>query len=125
MPSIPQPDSTIKLPTNGNVYMNGDVASKAKSNVRGYQESDNFQHLPRPQQDVLLLHGPRQKYSLQTTGQIPALRSDREILVQVGSYFRNSNDSLRTTGGSDWFEPRRLERAVSKAMETDRFFRSW
>ena len=44
---------------------------------------DAFQHLSKPQQKILLLHGPQQKYSLETKGQIPDLRSDREILIQV------------------------------------------
>ena len=57
--------------------------SRANGDAETYQDHDAFQHLPRPQQDVLLLHGPRQKYSLQTTGQIPELRAEREILVQV------------------------------------------
>ena len=48
-----------------------------------YQDEDVFQHLPKPQQDVLLLHGPRQKYALEKNGHIPELRSEREILVQV------------------------------------------
>ena len=48
-----------------------------------YRDEDVFQHLPKLQQDVLLLHGPRQKYALQKNGQIPELRSEREILVQV------------------------------------------
>lgn len=44
---------------------------------------DEFIKLDRPQQDVLLLHGPRQKYSLEKARDIPELRSDREILIQV------------------------------------------
>ena len=48
-----------------------------------YADDDFFQHLAKPQQDVLLLHGPRQKYALEKNSQIPELRSDREILIQV------------------------------------------
>ena len=48
-----------------------------------FDDEDVFQHLPKPQQDVLLLHGPRQKYALEKNAQIPELRSDREILIQV------------------------------------------
>ena len=48
-----------------------------------YDEEDLFQHLAKPQQDVLLLHGPRQKYALEKNAQIPEMRSDREILIQV------------------------------------------
>lgn len=50
----------------------------------GAQHNENgFQHLPKLQQDVLLLHGPGQKYSLHSNGAIPDLRSEREILIQV------------------------------------------
>lgn len=48
-----------------------------------YDDEDVFQHLAKPQQDVLLLHGPRQKYALEKNAQVPELRSDREILIQV------------------------------------------
>ena len=44
---------------------------------------DEFLRLSSPQQDVLLLHGPRQKYSLEKARDIPELRGDDEILVQV------------------------------------------
>lgn len=44
---------------------------------------DEFLKLDQPQQDVLLLHGPRQKYSLEKAQEIPELRADREILIQV------------------------------------------
>ncbi|KAL9067672.1 MAG: hypothetical protein Q9161_006754 [Pseudevernia consocians] len=70
---------------NGNAkpQMNGDGnASKTNSNLNG-DHDDAFQHLPKPQQDILQLHGPRQKYCLEKAGEIPELRSDREILVQV------------------------------------------
>ncbi|OQO14333.1 hypothetical protein B0A48_01209 [Cryoendolithus antarcticus] len=51
--------------------------------VNGTHKSDDFLRLPRPQQDLLLLHGPRQKYSLEHSQEIPELRGDDEILVQV------------------------------------------
>lgn len=78
MPSVlRQENGNAKGQTNGDVnapkvngYANGDL-------------NDAFQHLPKPQQDILLLHGPRQKYCLEKAGEIPELRSDREILVQV------------------------------------------
>lgn len=44
---------------------------------------DEFLKLSSPQQDLLLLHGPRQKYSLERAKDIPELRGDDEILVQV------------------------------------------
>lgn len=44
---------------------------------------DHFLRLAEPQQDILLLHGPRQKYSLAKAQDIPTLKDDREILVQV------------------------------------------
>lgn len=62
--------------------------TNADTNGSGHRDTfygdDAFHHLPKPQQNILLLHGPRQKYSLHTTGQIPELRASREILVQVG-----------------------------------------
>lgn len=55
--------------------------------TNGYSQvshkGDDFIRLESPQQDVLLLHGPRQKYSLEKAQTIPELRSDREILIQV------------------------------------------
>ncbi|KAL9612088.1 MAG: hypothetical protein Q9167_003310 [Letrouitia subvulpina] len=67
---------------------NGDdqTWTKGSSDVNGHAQApdeDGFQHLPKLQQDILLLHGPRQKYSLEINGQIPELRLDREILIQV------------------------------------------
>ncbi len=44
---------------------------------------DEFLKLSTPQQDVLLLHGPRQRYSLEKAQDIPELKSEREILIQV------------------------------------------
>lgn len=44
---------------------------------------DEFLRLSSPQQDVLLLHGPRQKYSLEKAKNIPELHRDDEILIQV------------------------------------------
>ena len=63
--------------------MNGDEnASKTNGHLDGDHEN-TFQHLPKPQQDILQVHGPRQKYCLDKAGEIPELRSEREILVQV------------------------------------------
>ena len=63
--------------TNGyiNGYTNGSTSSS--------HSDDEFLRLSSPQQDVLLLHGPRQKYSLERAKDIPELRKDDEILVQV------------------------------------------
>jgi len=44
---------------------------------------DEFLKLASPQQDLLLLHGPGKKYSLERAKAIPELRGDNEILVQV------------------------------------------
>ena len=73
-----QSNEASKSHTNGKLDL-----TKANGRVVVNRDHDLFQHLSKPQQDVLLLHGPRQKYSLQTTGQIPELRAEREILVQV------------------------------------------
>lgn len=70
-------NNNAKPQTNGD-----DNASKTNGHLN--EDRDNaFQHLPKPQQDILQLHGPRQKYCLDKAGEIPELRSEREILVQV------------------------------------------
>lgn len=46
-------------------------------------DEDEFLRLEKPQQDLLLLHGPRQKYTLEKAKEIPELRGDDEILVQT------------------------------------------
>lgn len=53
--------------------------------VNGHNGStaDEFLKLSKPQQDVLLLHGPRQKYTLEPATDIPELHDERELLVQV------------------------------------------
>ena len=62
-----------------NGYVNGTVSSRSYSS----DNEDEFLRLSSPQQDVLLLHGPRQKYSLEKAKDIPELRGDDEVLVQV------------------------------------------
>ena len=52
------------------------------SSTQAHQE-DEFLRLDKPQQDLLLLHGPRQKYTLERAKEIPELRGDDEILVQT------------------------------------------
>ena len=77
MPSILREENDNANPQNGN----GNVIK-----TNGYlneSHEDVFQHLPKPQQEILRLHGPRQKYCLDKKGEIPELRSEREILVQV------------------------------------------
>ena len=59
------------------------VANPAIVHVEGSEGRDEFLKLAQPQQDVLLLHGPGKRYSLERQKEIPALKNDREILVQV------------------------------------------
>ena len=84
MPSVQQQvnrDDDNNL--NGEIGDEGSQPAVINGHSDAYDDEDAFQHLPKPQQDVLLLHGPRQKYALQKNGCIPELRSEREILVQV------------------------------------------
>lgn len=46
-------------------------------------EDDTVQRVPGPQQEVLLLHGPGQRYRLEKSQDIPVLKSDQEILIKV------------------------------------------
>lgn len=66
--------------TNGhaNGYTNGNGATPSNES-----SDDEFLRLDAPQQDLLLLHGPRQKYKLEKSSSIPELQGEREILVQV------------------------------------------
>lgn len=64
--------------TNG--HINGNGGSEPRVNG---SSNDEFLRLDAPQQDLLLLHGPRQKYKLEKSSNIPELQGDREILVQV------------------------------------------
>lgn len=62
--------------------------SKIDSEINGIAtnqqtKDDGFQRLPKPQQEILLLHGPGQRYRLEKAHDIPELKSDQEILVQV------------------------------------------
>ena len=63
--------------------------SKLESETNGvaanqYPQDDQFHRLPKPQQEILLLHGPGQRYRLEKAREIPELKSDQELLVQVG-----------------------------------------
>ena len=69
------PSAAVNGGSNG--YINGHDSGVSHS------ATDEFIKLDQPQQDVLLLHGPRQRYSLEKAQEIPELREDREILVQV------------------------------------------
>lgn len=70
-----------------NGHSNGHANGLSNGHANGYGKADShddqFLRLDEPQQDILLLHGPRQKYSLAKAQDIPTLRDDREILVQV------------------------------------------
>lgn len=46
-------------------------------------EGDTIQRVPGLQQEVLLLHGPGQRYRLERSQDIPVLKSDQEILIKV------------------------------------------
>ncbi|KAK2758729.1 putative secondary metabolism biosynthetic enzyme [Arachnomyces sp. PD_36] len=50
---------------------------------RRYVHRDDVSRLPIAKQQVLLLHGPRQKYMLEPTHGIPALKSEDEVLVKI------------------------------------------
>ncbi|KAK4627982.1 FMNH(2)-dependent dimethylsulfone monooxygenase [Fulvia fulva] len=67
--------------------LNGQVNGHTNGHSNGVKHAingdDEFLRLDAPQQDLLLLHGPRQKYSLEKSRGIPELQGDREILVQV------------------------------------------
>jgi NADPH:quinone reductase-like Zn-dependent oxidoreductase len=59
-----------------------DLINGNNANTQTHHE-DEFLRLEKPQQDLLLLHGPRQKYTLERAHEIPELRGDDEILVQT------------------------------------------
>lgn len=84
MPSIIQQTNGYEV--DKSIRNNGERSNgnNVDGSTKTHDDEDVFQHLPKPQQDVLLLHGPRQKYALEKNAQIPELRSDREILIQVG-----------------------------------------
>ena len=63
-----------------NGYINGAASNNTTRSSAG---DDEFLRLSKPQQDVLLLHGPGKRYSLERQNDLPALQNDREILVQV------------------------------------------
>ena len=78
MPSAVFETNGIVKPT-----VNGE-SHRAEIDGHKGRHHDLSQHLSKSQQDVLLLHGPGQRYSLHKEGEIPELQSDREILIRVG-----------------------------------------
>lgn len=80
-------------------------------------EDDTVQRVPRPQQEALLLHGPGQRYRLERSQDVPALKSHQEILIKVCSGNRKTKifprHRLTYPGGCDRIKPCRLEGAVS------------
>ena len=102
-------------------HANGDVpftngyhtGSHQKHFSKDSFKQDEFQHLPKLQQEVLLLHGPRQRYSLETNGELPEIRAEREILVQVDLPTFKECRRLRHAGVSCGPQPDRLEGPVS------------
>lgn len=81
--NTPTPFSSL---TPSSPVVDGNYPSTAQNVVTNGNHSGSdheFLKLSKPQQDVLLLHGPRQRYTLEKTHAIPELHSDREILVQV------------------------------------------
>ena len=76
--------SSISNLTNGDrVKVNGSSEAHTNGHASSTGSNDEFLRLDKPQQDLLLLHGPRQKYSLERAKEIPELHGDREILVQI------------------------------------------
>ncbi|QIW99598.1 hypothetical protein AMS68_005116 [Peltaster fructicola] len=65
--------------SNGTTY----AATNGTVNGTSHSSHDDFLRLESPQQDLLLLHGPRRKYSLEKGKDIPELQRDDEILIQV------------------------------------------
>lgn len=59
------------------------TANGTKNTLSNGHVHDEFLRLEGPQQDILLLHGPRKKYSLERGQDIPDLQRDDEVLIQV------------------------------------------
>ena len=78
-----------RIATEVNGHTNGFTSNAVNGQANGtqstppFKETDQFLKLSQPQQDVLLLHGPGKRYSLERQRNIPDLKHDREILVQV------------------------------------------
>ena len=89
---ISSPSKSFQSLSSGSINgsLNTQDLHKANGALNGYttgtsngNHEDQFLKLSKPQQDILLLHGPRQKYSLERAKDIPELQRDDEILVQV------------------------------------------
>lgn len=61
---------------------NGTASPRTNGTSHTYAD-DEFLKLDAPQQDILLLHGPGKKYTLERAKEIPELKDDEELLVQV------------------------------------------
>lgn len=81
---------------------NGHSDHHAATNGNSHGHNDEFLKLSTPQQDVLMLHGPRQRYSLEKAQEIPELKHDREMLIQVLAIGLNPVDWK----GADYGMPR-------------------
>ena len=68
---------------NGNNLPIRDSRHFQQESVNYGETEDEFLRLDKAQQDVLLLHGPRQKYHLEKGTDLPELQSEDEILIQV------------------------------------------
>ncbi|KAF4542993.1 alcohol dehydrogenase [Lasiodiplodia theobromae] len=66
--------------------------SNGSNGAAHYSSDDDFLKLGHPQQDLLLLHGPRQKHALEKSKEIPPLKSDDELLIQVLAIGLNTVD---------------------------------
>lgn len=85
-------------------------------------EDDTAQRVPSHQQEALLLHGPGQRYRLERSQDIPALKSDQEILIKVWMHRKRedqdiSRHRLTYPGGRNRTKSCRLEGAVSCQVE--------
>ena len=93
-----------------------------QSNGHHDSAEDEFLKLSQPQQEVLLLHGPRQKYTLEVAKDIPELHNDRELLVQVLAIALNpvdwkGNDYGFGSPSYPWVHGRDFAGIVVKAPE--------
>lgn len=82
--AIAQAEDIAQEKRTGNINNSELKQENDKSFQSHPQDTDeSFQILPKPQQDILLLHGPGQRYRLEKASDIPELKSDQEVLIQV------------------------------------------
>lgn len=74
----------------------------------------SFPGLSNPRQDILLLHGPGQRYSIEKSSDIPELKSDEEVLIQVRLKIIAYTTLLKSIGGCNRIESCGLERPVGR-----------